>query len=68
MNLQHEERPEDDADRSFDLFESDDDAAAPANVGSLLGALGQIAAAVLIVVVLVALFIGGAVAYRWIFG
>ena len=31
--------------------------------GSLLGAIGQIAAAVLIVLVLVALFIGGAIAF-----
>jgi hypothetical protein len=67
VSPEDDERPTDDADRSFDLSETDDDEGGPANPGSLLGALGQIAAAVLVVVVLVALFIGSAVAYRWIF-
>jgi hypothetical protein len=57
-----------DVDAPFDLFEVDEDAGRSARVGSLLGAIGQIVAAVLVVVLLVALFIGGAVAFRWIFG
>lgn len=67
MDPEDEDRSTEDADRSFDLIEMDDDEGGPANAGSLLGAVGQIAAAVLVVVVLVAVFIGSAVAYRWIF-
>ena len=68
MNPENEDRPGDDADPSFDLFDLDDAALSPAPAGSLLGAIGQVAAAVLVVLVLVALFIGGAVTLRWIFG
>lgn len=63
-----DERPPDAAEDPFELFDTDDDAGSTVRVGSLLGAIGQIVAAVLIVVVLVTLFIGGAVAFRLIFG
>jgi hypothetical protein len=63
-----DERPPDAAEDPFELFDTDDDAGSAARVGTLLGAIGQIVAAVLIVVVLVTLFIGGAVALRLIFG
>jgi hypothetical protein len=68
VSPQDDEQPADDADRPIDFFEPDDDEDEPPNVGSLVGAIGQIAAAVLVVVLLVVLFIGGAVGYRWIFG
>jgi hypothetical protein len=68
VSPQDDERPGDDADRSIDFFDLDDDEDGPPSVGSLLGAIGQIAAAVLVVILLVVLFIGGAVGYRWIFG
>lgn len=48
----------------FDLEEDEDDGA-PAPAGGLLGAIGQMTAAVLVVLLLVALFIAGAVALRW---
>ncbi len=47
------------------LLEPEDDGDAPA--GSLWGALGQIAAAALVVLAVIAVFIGSAVAFRWIF-
>lgn len=52
-----------------DPFESleTDDSSEMSPPGTLLGALGQIAAAALVVLAVVALFIGGAVAFRWIF-
>jgi hypothetical protein len=58
----------DPAEGPFELLDQGDDGQDTARAGSLLGAIGQIVAAVLIVVVLVALFIGGAVVYRLIFG
>jgi hypothetical protein len=63
-----DERPPDAAENPFGLLGTDDDEAGPARIGSLLGAIGQIVAAALLVVVLVALFIAGAVAFRLIFG
>jgi hypothetical protein len=63
-----DERPPDAAEEPFELLDTDDDAGSPARPGSLLGAIGQIAAAVLIVVALVALFIGAAIAFRLVFG
>jgi hypothetical protein len=47
------------------LWTEDDES--PEARPSFLGALGQIVAAVLVVALLVALFIAGAVAFRWIF-
>lgn len=47
--------------------EPDDDLEAPAHNPGLLGVIGQFAAAVLVVGALVALFIAGAAALRWIF-
>ena len=60
--------PDADDEEPFELFDAEDDAGSAVRAGSLLGAIGQIAAAVLIVLVLVALFIGGAIAFRVIFG
>jgi len=59
--------PDADDERPFESFDAEDDAGSAVRAGSLLGAIGQIAAAVLIVLVLVALFIGGAIAFRVIF-
>ena len=59
--------PEADGEEPFEFFDAEDDAGSAVHAGSLLGAIGQIAAAVLIVLVLVALFIGGAIAFRVIF-
>ena len=63
-----DERRTDDTETPFDLFEAEEDVGSSAPVGSLLGAIGQIVTAVLVVALLVAVFIGGAVALRWIFG
>jgi hypothetical protein len=63
-----DERPPDAAEDTFQLLDADEDAESPARAGSLLGAIGQIVAAVLIVVALVTLFIGGVVAFRLMFG
>jgi hypothetical protein len=57
--------PDEDGPLEPDDADADDEASAPP--GTLLGALGQMAAAVLVVLAVVALFIGGAVAFRWIF-
>ena len=43
----------------------DDEDAAP--VGTFLGALGQLLAAALVVLAVLALFIAGAVVFRWVF-
>ena len=59
--------PEADGEEPFEFFDAEDDAGSAVHAGSLLGAIGQIAAAVLIVLVLVTLFIGGAIAFRVIF-
>jgi hypothetical protein len=60
-----ESDPPTDDDASFDPFAVDDDeGAAPAH--SWLGAIGQMIAALLVVVALVALFVGVAAAVRWL--
>jgi hypothetical protein len=61
-----DEPPRDD-DGSIEPGDADDGDEARAPAGTFLGALGQIAAAALVVLAVVALFIGGAVALRWIF-
>ena len=43
------------------------DESGPAPLGSLVGAIGQMGAAVLVVVAIVALFVAVAVALRWVF-
>jgi hypothetical protein len=65
----HEELTEADdpaghADAPFDLFDLDDEDGSAVPVHSWLGAIGQMIAALLVVVALVALFIGAAVAFR----
>jgi hypothetical protein len=62
-----DDRRTDDAEAPFDPFAADEAVGSSAPVGSLLGAIGQIVTAVLVVALLVAAFIGGAVALRWIF-
>jgi hypothetical protein len=58
----------DDRDPLLALFGPDTGEEEPARRGGLFGAIGQILAAVAVVLVLIALLIGGAVAYRWVFG
>jgi hypothetical protein len=50
----------------FDLFDEEDEDGSATPVYSWLGAIGQMIAALLIVVALVALFIGAATALRWL--
>jgi hypothetical protein len=61
-----EDEPTDDADGWIDFFEAEGDEG-PEPRPSFLGALGQMVAAVLVVVLVVALFIAGAILFRWIF-
>jgi hypothetical protein len=68
VTVENEDRTTDDDDAWVDLFAEDDDVGSPVPVTTLLGAIGQFVAAVLAVAVLVALFIGGAIVVRWIFG
>ena len=63
-----DEGPPDAAEDPFPLLDADDDGGSATHTGGLLGAIGQIVAAVVIVLVLVALFIGGVVAFRLSFG
>jgi hypothetical protein len=58
------DEPAEDADAPFDLFDLDDEDGSAAPVHSWLGAIGQMIAALLVVVALVALFVGVAVAFR----
>lgn len=58
------DEPSDDADASLDPFDRDDEGESAAPAPTWLGAIGQMIAAVLVVVALVALFIGAAVAFR----
>jgi hypothetical protein len=51
-------------DAAFDLFDPEDESAAPAP--GWLGAVAQMIAALLVVVACVVLFIGVAVALRWL--
>ena len=67
MTGENDDWPTDD-DVWLDPFGGDDDAGSSVPVTTLLGAVGQLIAAVLVVVALVALFIGGAIVVRWIFG
>ncbi len=57
------DKPTDD-DASFDPFGLDDEVESAAPVQGWLGAIGQMIAALLVVVALVALFVGAAVALR----
>jgi hypothetical protein len=57
----------DDADASLDPFDRDDEGESAAPAPSWLGAMGQMIAAVLVVVALVALLIGAAVVIRRLF-
>lgn len=52
----------------FDLCELDESISSRPPVQSGLGAFGQLTAGVLVVVLLILLFIGGAVVLRWVFG
>ena len=56
------------SDAPFALCEVDESIGSQPPVRSGLGALGQLAAAVLAVAALILLFIGGSVVLRWIFG
>jgi hypothetical protein len=58
------DEPTDDDEASFDPFDLDDEVESAAPGHSWLGAIGQMIAALLVVVALVALFIGAAVAFR----
>jgi hypothetical protein len=57
--------PPDDEDPFAPLQGIDDEG--PAEAGTFLGALGQMAAAALVVLAVLALFIAGAVVFRWTF-
>jgi len=60
------DEPAADADAPFDPFDQDDEDGSTAPANGWLGAIGQMAAALLVVVALVALFIGAAAAFRWL--
>ena len=66
MTAENDERPTDD-DGWLDPLAGDDDGSS-APVTNLSGAVGQLTAAILVVVVVVALFIGGAIVFRWVLG
>jgi hypothetical protein len=66
--MENDDRTTDDDEAWLDLLAGDDDAGNSVPVTSLLGAVGQFTAALLVVVAVVALFIGGAIVVRWIFG
>ena len=66
MTVENDDRPTDDA--GLNSFGGDDDAGNSVPVTTLSGAVGQLIAAVLVVVVFVAVFVGGAIVVRWIFG
>jgi len=51
----------------FEPLEGIDDDEGPAEAGTFLGALGQLAAAALVVLAVLAVFIAGAVVFRWTF-
>ena len=61
--MTEDDEPADD-DAPLEPFDPDDEDEAPAQVPSWLGALGQMIAALLVVVVLVAAFIGAAAVLR----
>lgn len=58
------ETPADDPDAALERFDGDDREEVPLPVVGWLGAIGQMVAAVLVVVAVVALLIGAAVAFR----
>lgn len=62
--LTQADEPAEDTDVSLISLDPDDADEGPANVPSWLGAISQMLAAVLVVVALVTLFIGAAVAFR----
>jgi hypothetical protein len=63
-DLTEADDPAGDAGAQFDLFLEDDEDGSAAPAPGWLGAIGQMVAALLIVVALVALFIGSAAALR----
>lgn len=65
MTPEDDDRSGDDAEAGYEPLDGGEDESRPASVGSLLGAIGQMAAAVLVVAVIVALFVAVAVALRW---
>jgi hypothetical protein len=67
VTVENEDPTTDDDDAWVDLS-AGDDAGSPIPATTLLGAIGQFIAALLAVALLVALFIGGAIVVRWIFG
>ncbi len=67
MRVENDDRPTGD-DAWLDPLGGDDDAGSSGPVTTLWGAVGQLSAAAFVVVALVALFIGGAIVFRWIFG
>ena len=68
MTVENEDRTTDDDDAWVDLSAGGDDVESPVPVTTLLGAIGQFVAALLAVALLIALFIGGALVFRLIFG
>lgn len=60
------DEPAEDADASLPSFDPHDEGESAAPVDSWLGAIGQMIAALLVVVALVALFVGVALAFRWL--
>ena len=65
--MENEERPTD-GDGWIDPSTEDDEGGSPIPATTLLGAIGQFVAALLAVALLIALFIGGAIVVRWMFG
>ena len=59
--------PDGDAGEPVDPYDGDDDADAPAPP-TIFGAIGQLGAAILVVAVLIALFIGGSALLRRLLG
>ena len=66
--MEDEDAPRNTDDEWVDLLAEDDDAADAIPPTTFLGAVGQFVAALLAVALLIALFIGGALVFRWIFG
>jgi len=67
MRVENDDPPKDD-DAWLKPLGGDDDAGSSVPATTLLGAVGQLSAAGLVVVVLIALFIGVAIVFRWFFG
>ena len=62
------EDSEEEIDEGVDPCDVDDDTEGPHAAGTLLGAAGQLAAAVIVVAILVAVFIGASAVLRRLFG